>query len=119
MRGEPLAQAFASADLFVFPSANETFGNVVLEAMASGLPVVAAAAGGPRELVADGQNGLLFPAADHEAFIAAVGRLVRDRQLARRLGAQARSCAQQRSWTAVLDNLLQEYARLIEQPAKS
>jgi len=59
LQGEELAAAYASSDVFVFPSTTETFGNVVLEAMAAGLPVVAAAAGGVKNLVVDGCNGFV------------------------------------------------------------
>lgn len=114
LRGEELARAYASADIFVFPSASETFGNAVLEAQASGLPVVAAAAGGPAELVQDGWNGFLFAPEDQEAMIADVRRLAGDRRLAHRLGRAGRVQAETRSWTAVLDELLGEYALLSE-----
>jgi glycosyltransferase involved in cell wall biosynthesis len=114
LRGEELAQAYASSDIFVFPSASETFGNAVLEAQASGLPVVAAAAGGPAELVQDGWNGFLFAPEDQEAMIADVRRLAGDRRLAHRLGRAGRVQAEARSWTAVLDELLRDYALLIE-----
>jgi glycosyltransferase involved in cell wall biosynthesis len=82
LRGHDLAQAYASADLFVFPAANETLGNVVLEAMASELPVVAAGSGGPLDLVADGETGILFDSEDPPALVEAVARLVEDRALA-------------------------------------
>lgn len=76
--GEELAELYASADLFVFPSCTETFGNVVLEAMASGLPVIAADAGGTRELIAPGVTGMLFgprsPAAMAEQICTAAAR---------------------------------------------
>ena len=114
LRGGDLAQAYASADIFVFPSASETFGNAVLEAQASGLPVVAAAAGGPVELVQDGGNGFLFAPEDQAAMIADVRRLAGDRRLAHCLGRAGRSQAETRAWTTVLDGLLDDYALLIE-----
>jgi glycosyltransferase involved in cell wall biosynthesis len=114
LRGEELARAYASADVFVFPSTNETFGNAVLEAQASGLPVVAADAGGPAELVQDGWSGFLFAPGDQEAMIADVSRLAGDRRLAHRMGRAARVQAETRSWTRVLDGLLQDYALLRE-----
>ena len=61
LEGDALAAAYASADLFLFCSQTDTFGQVILEAQASGLPVVAVAAGGPAELVADGRSGVLCP----------------------------------------------------------
>jgi len=118
LHGEELARAYASADVFVFPSASETFGNVVLEAQASGLPVVAANAGGPAELVQDGWNGFLFAPQDQETMIADVRRLAGDRRLAHRLGRAARVQAETRSWTAVLDGLLRDYALLREKVSR-
>lgn len=117
LRGTALAQVYAAADIFVFPSANETLGNVVLEAMASGLPVVAAGAGGPLDLVQDGVNGFLYPPEDQEASCRLVGRLVDDPAVAERLGRQAREYALTRSWPAVLDGLLEDYRHLLEGPA--
>ncbi len=114
LQGEDLACAYASADLFVFPAANETFGNVVLEAMASGVPVVAARSGGILDHVDDSETGLLFAPQDQQALVAAVKRLVRDDAYARRLAATARLRAQQRNWTTILDGVLADYAALIE-----
>src|SRR5262249_17772261 len=59
LKGAELAAAYASADIFVFPSTTDTFGNVILEAQASGLPVVVSDSGGPKELVVDKANGLI------------------------------------------------------------
>jgi glycosyltransferase involved in cell wall biosynthesis len=106
LEGRDLSCAYAAADLFVFPSASETLGNVVLEAMASGLPVVAARAGGPVDLVRDGVNGYLSDAARPEQFCERVQRLVRDPNERARLAAGALRYAQSQSWTAVLDQLL-------------
>ncbi|MEW5956549.1 MAG: glycosyltransferase family 1 protein [Chloroflexota bacterium] len=113
LRGQDLARAYAAADIFVFPAANETFGNVILEAMASQLPVVTPAAGGPLDFVTDNETGLLFAAADQTALVKAVGRLIDDPLLARRLGKEARRRAEARSWPAVLDGLLEDYAGLM------
>jgi glycosyltransferase involved in cell wall biosynthesis/predicted metal-dependent phosphoesterase TrpH len=90
LAGDELRIAYASADLFVFPSATDTFGNVVLEAQASGLPVVVSDAGGPRELMLDGETGSVFPAGDGEALVAAVRRLAEDRGLRARFAEKAR-----------------------------
>lgn len=110
--GQDLARTYASADLFVFPAANETFGNVVLEAMASGLPVVAARGGGPLDSVIEGVTGLLFDPDDPQALVDAVRRLVGDRNYARQLGADGRAQAERRSWSTILDGLLADYATL-------
>lgn len=115
MRNEQLARAYASADIFTFPSASETFGNVLLEAMASGLPLVAAAAGGPLDFVAHGRNGLMFSAEDQQEWIGHISRLVADDALATRIGKKARLSAEARSWQTITDALLATYAEVIAQ----
>jgi glycosyltransferase involved in cell wall biosynthesis len=84
LRGEELARAYASADLFLFPSLSETFGNVTLEAMASALPVIAFDYGAAREHLRDGKHGAAVGCGDDEGFVAAAqawaGR--RDRRVA-------------------------------------
>ena len=79
LQGEDLACAYAAADVFAFPSANETFGNVVLEAMASGLPVIAPRSGGLIDHVQHGHNGLLFEAGQAPDLVAQTRRVVNDR----------------------------------------
>lgn len=91
LSGEELMRAYASADLFVFPSATDTFGNVVLEAQASGLPVIVSDRGGPRELMRDGATGVVFPAGDCRALMDAIAGLVADRARRSSFGAAART----------------------------
>jgi glycosyltransferase involved in cell wall biosynthesis len=107
---DTLAALYACADLCVLPSFTETCGLVALEAMASGLPVVAADAGGLRESVRHGENGLLVAPDDAAAFAAAIIALVADRDRRQALGADARRTAMNRS--AVVENaaLLEQYA---------
>lgn len=112
LRGEALAHAYASADIFVFPSANETFGNVILEAMASGLPVVAPRSGGPVDHVRDGENGLLFAPEDIWELVGQVRILLQFPDCAHRLGKQARRYAESQRWETILDGLLAEYTAL-------
>lgn len=88
---EALATTYASCDAFVFPSATDTFGNVVLEAQASGIPVIVSDEGGPRELVAQGHTGFAVPAGDVTAFAAAMACFAADPALAGRMGAKARA----------------------------
>jgi glycosyltransferase involved in cell wall biosynthesis len=85
-----VAERLAAADLFVWPANNEAFGMALLEAQASGLPVVAGAAGGVEEIVVSGTTGLLVPAGDAAAFAAAVRSLILDRGRRSALGAAAR-----------------------------
>jgi glycosyltransferase involved in cell wall biosynthesis len=88
---ETLATTYASCDAFVFPSATDTFGNVVLEAQASALPVIVSDRGGPRELIVQGRTGFAVPAGDVAAFAAAMACLAADQPLAGRMGARARA----------------------------
>ena len=113
LRGHDLAQAYAAADIFAFPSANETLGNVLLEAMASGLAVVAAASGGPLDIVYHNRNGLLFQPDSPADFAAKVGTLLQDPALRHQLSQRARHDAEQRDWATVLDGLLENYAEVM------
>jgi len=98
LRGIELATAYASADVFVFPSTTDTFGNVILEAQASGLPVVVSDSGGPKELVEDNANGLITKSHDVEDFTRAIRALVTDSALRERMGRFARQSVIDRSW---------------------
>jgi glycosyltransferase involved in cell wall biosynthesis len=112
LSGDDLARAYAAADIFLFPAANETLGNVVLEAMASGLPVIAPRAGGLLDHVLDGVTGLLFDPEDQTALVAAARRLALRRGEARWLGTTGRTRIENQSWAVVLDGLLEEYVDL-------
>lgn len=109
LRGDELADAYAAADVFVFPSDTETFGNVVAEAMASGLPVVAPSQGGVTETVRPGETGVLVPPRDSQAFAEATLTLLEDepRRVALSVGARREALA--RRWSKVMDGLLEEY----------
>lgn len=111
-RERELPALYASADAFVFASTTETLGLVVLEAMASGLPVVAAPAGGVAEHLRDHVNGLAYTANDVEGCAAAMVALVRDGALAARLRTGARRTAESLSWHAELDRLDESYREL-------
>ena len=110
LRGEELARLYASADLFCFPSTTDTFGQVLLEAGASGLPVIAARAGGASELVDDGASGLLVSPDDPLALADAVGALAGSTSRRRSYGARARELATERTWTRSLAELRAAYA---------
>jgi phosphatidylinositol alpha 1,6-mannosyltransferase len=107
LEGEPLARAYAELDLFVFPSRSETFGLAVLEAMASGVPVLALAHGGPRFVVEHGLSGWL--ARDEAELLDAAAMLIRHHALRMRLAAGARARAVAWSWDTVLDGLYDAY----------
>ncbi len=108
--GEELAHAYASADIFAFSSANETFGNVALEALASGLPVVAPQAGGVLDFIKHNHNGLLTAPESQTDFIHAILTLVHNPSLRSQLTQQARYDAENRSWGRILDQLIEDYA---------
>lgn len=100
--GEDLAAHFASADLFLFPSLSETYGNVVAEAMASGVPVVAYRSAAAAELVADGDNGRVVAPGDERAFVEAALWALEDGERLRRMGEQARMAMLPRGWPDVV-----------------
>jgi glycosyltransferase involved in cell wall biosynthesis/predicted metal-dependent phosphoesterase TrpH len=108
LEGRELAAAYASADVFCFPSETDTFGQVVLEAQASGLPVLAVDAGGPRELICDGIDGLLRPPRA-EALADALLMLAGSQALRERLGRAARASVERRTWGRALERLADGY----------
>jgi phosphatidylinositol alpha 1,6-mannosyltransferase len=112
LNGEDLAAAYASSDLFIFPSDSESFGNVTLEAMSSGLPCVCADATGSRSLVVDGETGFLAPASDAEGFARHLSRLAQDGALRARMGQAARARALTFSWDETLGRMLGYYRAL-------
>ena len=105
-----LAGAYQAADVVVVPSRSESFGLVAAEAQACGVPVVAAAVGGLVQAVADGESGLLVSGWDPEDYAAALRRILTDPALAERLARGAVANAEQFSWPATADRLLELYA---------
>jgi glycosyltransferase involved in cell wall biosynthesis len=104
-QGARLADLYANADVFCFPSTTDTFGQVLLEAQASGLPVIAAAAGGALELVRPDVTGVLVNPDDAAAFAQAIVALQKDEAWRRRLGAAGRASALDRTWERSLAEL--------------
>ncbi|MGH7025188.1 MAG: glycosyltransferase family 4 protein [Caulobacteraceae bacterium] len=117
--GEALAVAYASSDIFLFPSDTETFGAVTLEAMASGLPTVCADATGSRCLVDAGVTGFLAPSGDIEAFVGPARTLALDAGLRARMGAAARARSLGFSWEADMAGLLARYEALAAKPRRA
>jgi phosphatidylinositol alpha 1,6-mannosyltransferase len=117
--GEQLARIYASLDVFVHSGPYETFGQTLQEAAASGVPVVAPAAGGPLDVVDDGVTGFLVPPYDGEALAGAVARLAADPALRQRLGAAGRQKVGDRSWSALGDELLGHYAAVLGTGARA
>jgi glycosyltransferase involved in cell wall biosynthesis len=107
LHGEDLARAYAGADVFVFPSTTDTFGNVVLEAQAAGLPAIVSDRGGPQEIVLPGRSGLVADAEDPAAFGAAMARLFDDPALLAAMSARAVDNARRHSWERLLERLFQ------------
>ena len=111
--GEDLARIYASLDFFVHTGPFETFGQTIQEAAASGLPVIAPAAGGPVDLVDDGVTGFLVPPGDSDALAAAAGRLAAEPALRAAMSEAARRRVLGRSWSALVDELIGHYRTVL------
>jgi glycosyltransferase involved in cell wall biosynthesis len=98
LHGQELAAAYASADIFVFPSTTDTFGNVIIEAQASGVPVIVSDSGGPKELVENEANGLVTKSHDVQDFARAIRTLVNDPERRQQMGKKARDSVVSRTW---------------------
>lgn len=108
LKGEALAAFYSNLDLFAFPSETDTYGNVVQEAMASGVPCVVTAGGGPKYLVRHETDGLSAP--DERAFASACVRLARDGHLRARMAVRAREAAYAATWEKVFEGVYDAYA---------
>ena len=115
LKGEALARAYANLDLFIFPSHTDTFGNVVLEAQASGVPAVVSDQGGPKFIIRDGKTGLV--AKGEQSFLDATIRLMSQPELHRQMRDAARELACQASWDSVFEQVYQAYAACLQRAA--
>jgi glycosyltransferase involved in cell wall biosynthesis len=116
---DALAVHYASADLFLYPSLTETFGNVTTESMASGLPVVAFDYAAAARFIRHGENGWLVPFGDHAAFVKAAIEVASDSALRYRLGPAARKTAESISWEYVIDHLERDFTDVIAADKKN
>lgn len=115
--GTQLPAAMASLDVFVHTGPHETFCQAIQEAMASGVPVIAPASGGPLDLVQHARTGYLYPPEHPELLTAIASTLVGDPELRSRMGAAARELVEHRTWSALGDELLGHYERAMRAPA--
>lgn len=109
LEGEPLAQIYASCDSFVFPSGTETFGNVVLEAMASGLPVVCTDSGGVTDFAYPDQNACVVQNQNVKSLTEGMLKVYKDAAYRKKISEQALHTAQKRSWETIFERLLISY----------
>ena len=113
-QGDNLSLLYQAGDIFFFPSATETFGNVVLEALASGLPVIGAKAGGVKDLVKQAHNGILCPPGEVEAFVDALLFLINNASVRQYYAKNARAFALKQSWDQIMAELLEELQDLVD-----
>lgn len=114
-KGHELAEIYASSDIFVCPSSTETFGNVVLEAMASGLAVIGADAGGIKEIISHKQNGLKFSAKNSDELTACMQELIKNNNLREYVKSNGLKFAKNRTWQKIIDNLFDVYCEVLKE----
>lgn len=116
VKGEDLARAYASSDVFNFPSHTETFGNVTLEAMASGLPCLVADAIGSKSLVVDGENGFWAEQENVDDFTQKLHTITSDEEMMRKMGLKSRELSKTYEWDAINAGLVENYKELLNTP---
>jgi len=104
LKGRELAKAYASADIFAFPSTTDTFGNAVLEAQASGLPAIVSGKGGPKEIIIPNKTGLVVSTSDAAGFEEALRKLIKGSDLRKSMAYHARELAKTKSWDVIFRN---------------
>jgi glycosyltransferase involved in cell wall biosynthesis len=111
--GNELNELYAAADLFLFPSATETFGNVILEAMSAGTAVIGCAAGGVKDNVRTMVNGMLCEPGSIEQFVHAVEMMYHNEELRLKLSQEARKYSLQQSWDRIFSRLFESYLGVV------
>ncbi|KIY21243.1 MULTISPECIES: glycosyltransferase family 4 protein [Mesobacillus] len=109
LKGQELAEVYSSSDLFIFPSATETFGNVVLESLASGTPVIGANSGGVKSIIQDGVTGRLCQPHDRQEFTEAIVTLLKKDTKRNQMGYEARNYALTQKWGTIFEDVLSHY----------
>ncbi|PLR85572.1 glycosyltransferase family 1 protein [Bacillus canaveralius] len=115
LKGQDLAEVYSASDLFVFPSPTETFGNVVLEALASGTPVVGADSGGVKNIIQEGVTGNLCTPGNAQEFANAITQLIKNDSLRTQMGFEGRKYALTQSWDTIFEHLLWSYSTVIRE----
>lgn len=108
-----MAEIYSASDVFVFPSPTETFGNVALEALASGTPVIGANSGGVKNVVFSGKTGLLCTPGAVEEYTQAIAHLLTHDSLRWQMGMEGRKYALTQRWDNIFNQLLSDYNRVI------
>lgn len=111
LKGKELVEAYSQADFFVFPSETDTFGNVILEAMSCGLPVLVSDKMAPKELIQEGKTG--FVCEDENVFAEKIDLLTKDNRLRKKMSKLALQYARSRKWSEVFEDLIAKYKRVI------
>ncbi len=112
--GTELAEIYSASDVFVFPSPTETFGNVVIEALASGTPAITANSGGVKNIIKHGETGFLCETGNAAEFKDAIIKLINNDSLRKQIGREARDYALTQNWDTIFDHLLWQYQAVLE-----
>ena len=117
LQGKDLAEVYACSNIMIFPSATETFGNVVLESLACGTPVIGANSGGVKNIIADGKTGILCLPKHADSFLSSIHSLLRNEEQLIQMGIAASSYAKTKSWDEIFRGLLDQYEEVLQHTA--